>query len=311
MKYFVTGGAGFIGREVVKQLLLLNHKICVYDDFSFGRKENLEQFTHDTQLETVKGKIENHSELLESMKVFQPDIVIHLAAIHFIPFCNSHPLETIRINVEGTHSVFEAAVKCNAKRVLLASSGAIYASEEHELQEDKDMPAPVDIYGISKLLCEHSSKYYSDKYGIESVVMRFFNTYGPYETNEHLIPEIMKQLRKGKTLKLGNVKTKRDYIFTKDIARAIVSLASSTKVGKYDIVNIGAGKEYSAEDIVNTISTLLNKEIIIDIDQSRVRKSDKMHQIASLSRIKKYIEWEPKYSVKDGLLALLKYEKLL
>lgn len=311
MNIFITGAAGFIGREVVKQLLALGHHVLVYDDFSFGKKENLKEFKHNSKLAIVEGKIENHSELHKAMKRFQPRIVIHLAAMHFIPFCNAHPLETIRINVEGTGSLFEAAVKLNVKRVLFASSGAIYASEEHELDEFRDTPTPVDIYGISKLLGEHLCRYYTKRYGIESVAMRFFNTYGPFETNEHLIPEIMKQLRRGNALKLGNIKTKRDYVFTEDIARAIILLLLSTKLERFDVVNIGSGREYSAEEIVGALSKILHRQISINIDKSRIRHSDKMHQIASLERIKKYISWQPEYSLEKGLSTLLEFESLL
>jgi UDP-glucose 4-epimerase len=311
MKILITGGAGFIGREVVKQALKAGHSVVIYDNYSFGRNENIDEFRTNPLLKIIKGNIENHEELISAVKLSQPETIIHLAAIHFVPYCNTHPLETIRINVEGTHSVFEAAIACNVKRVLFASSGAIYASEEHALDEKNDIPAPVDIYGISKLLCEHSGKYYFDKYGIGSIAMRFFNTYGPYETNEHLIPEILKQLKRSRTVKLGNVKTKRDYIFTEDIAKAILQLAVSNNLEKHEIMNIGTGKEYSAEEIIDTMSELLGYRITIEVDGMKMRKSDKLHQIAGGAKIRSIIGWYPQYSLKDGLKILLKHENLL
>jgi SAM-dependent methyltransferase len=141
--------------------------------------------------------------------------------------------------------------------------------------------------------------------------MRFFNTYGPFETNPHLLPEIMKQLREGTLIKLGNITSKRDYIFVEDIANAIKLLSLSKRIGKCEILNIGTGLEYSAEEIVNNLSKLLQREISIKVDENKLRNSDKMHQIASLIRIKELINWKPQYDIQKGLQALLDYEQLV
>ncbi len=312
MKYFITGGAGFIGREVTRQLLKENHTVTIYDDFSFGRDENIAEFRANNSLKVVKGRIQDHDHLLNSMKDLQPDCIIHLAALHFIPFCNSHPLETIQANVEGTYSVFEAASKLQVKRVLFASSGVLYQSEEKPLEETGDPPTPTDVYGCSKFIGEQLCEYFSRKPDGQYIIMRFFNTYGLYETNEHLIPEIMKQLHNGNRLKLGNIKTKRDYIFTEDIARAIILLSQSNRISKkLELVNIGSGKEFSAEEIVNKIALLMRQDINIDVDAQRIRPSDKMHQTASLEHIKELINWNPEHSLEDGLTKLLKFEKLI
>ncbi len=311
MHYFVTGGAGFIGREVVRQLLQGGHNVWVYDDFSFGRRENLRELIRDERLKIIKGKIENHSFLVRSMKNSNPNVVIHLAALHFIPYCNVHPLESIKINVEGTYSVFEASIKSDAEKVLFASSGALYESVDHPLVEGVDRSLPVDVYGCSKLLGERICEYFSRVSHLRVAVMRFFNTYGPYETNEHLIPEIMKQLHEDNTIQLGNVNTKRDYIFNEDLARAVILLSQTKSIGKFEIVNIGTSKEYSALELVEIISKLLDREIKVSIDKKRLRKSDKLHQIADLTYIKSLIDWEPKINLDVGIRKLLEYESII
>jgi len=311
LKYFVTGGAGFIGREIVRQLLNKGHNICVYDDFSFGRKENLIEFGKENKFCIIEGHIEDYDKVYPSIKKFQPDIIVHLAAIHFIPYCNANPLKTIRINVEGTHSILEAATKIGIKRFLFASSGAIYKSEDHPLREDNDIPSPNDIYGLSKFLCEKSCQYYSEKYDISCYAMRFFNTYGPYETNPHLMPEIIQQLRSGNTIQLGNTETKRDYIYVEDIAKAVILLSLLQKTTKFETVNVGTGMEYSAARIVNFLSKIMNKKIIVLTEQSKYRKNDKLHQIASLNKLQNLIDWKPKYTLEVGLKRLLEWEKII
>ncbi|MGE5680402.1 MAG: NAD-dependent epimerase/dehydratase family protein, partial [Bacillota bacterium] len=241
--YFVTGGAGFIGRETVRHLLLNKCRVTVYDDFSFGRKENLEEFKENKLLEVITGKVEDSDNLSDKIMRLRPEVIIHLAAIHFIPFCNNNTLETIKINVDGTYSVLDAAARFGVKRVMLASSGAIYASELHCLSEKNDRPSPVDVYGCSKLLAENIGEYFSHTSSLEVTSMRFFNTYGPFETNKHLIPEIIEQIKKGNNIFLGNITSKRDYIFTEDIAKAIVMLSECKNLKKYEVVNIGTGIE--------------------------------------------------------------------
>jgi len=292
-------------------LLERREKVLIYDNFSFGSNFNIKEFRDNKDFRFIKDDILNQANMEEALLNFKPDIIIHLAALHFIPYCNSHPLETIQVNVNGTYGIIEAAIKTGVSKILIASSGAIYKSEDHELTEDFDLPKPVDTYGISKLLCENICEYFSRKADIHFQVMRFFNTYGPYETNEHLIPDILKQLHHGDVLKLGNLKTKRDYIFTEDIAKAIVELSYAKKIENFNVVNIGSGKEYSGEELIEKITEIINRKIEIQTDQTRVRTNDKMNQIASLKKIKSQIDWEPEHSIEEGLKKLLKFEKLI
>lgn len=311
-KFLITGGAGFIGREVVKQLLKEGNKIVVIDNLSFGRLENIKEFKNSPNFKFYKEDILNYDKIKEIIMVEKAKIAIHLAALHYIPYCNEHQDEAMNVNVNATYQLFFYLAKAGIEKILFASSGAIYASEESELVENKDLPQPVDIYGLTKLLGENICEYFSRNFKLKITAMRFFNTYGPYETNPHLIPEIIKQLKAGNyNLLLGNIKTKRDYIYVEDLANAICELSLSKDDKLFEIINIGTGLEHSAEEIIECIERLIGKKINILIDQNRIRKNDKMHQIASLDLAKAKINWRPKYKIDEGLKKLLTFENLL
>jgi UDP-glucose 4-epimerase len=315
MKILVTGGAGFIGREVVRQLIAGGNLVICFDDFSFGKEDNIKEFIANPNFILSKGDILNEKELTQVFVDYQPETLIHLAAVHFIPFCNEFPKKTIDINTTGTFNLFNVALKHGIKRILFASSGAIYPNSQNPLDEAKDLPAPVDTYGISKLLGENICTYFASKFeSVVFVAMRFFNAFGPYETNPHLIPEIVEQIKaNGDWVSLGNVETKRDYIFTEDISRAIVILTAErlSSSGNYFIYNIGTGVQYSGKELVSSISKIMGKNITIKSDPSRFRPSDKPYQIASIAKINKAFGWSPQYSVEEGLLSLLTFEKLI
>ena len=240
------------------------------------------------------------------MAKLRPSIVFHLAAHHFIPFCEEHPAETLRVNVEGTHAVLSAAARHGAAVAVVASSGSLYPSQDALLSEDLK-PAPVDIYGLSKQLAEEVTQFVANTTAISCVAARLFNTYGPHETNPHLIPHIMDNLRHGPVIELGNIHTKRDYIYVDDVADCLYQCGQRPPE-RYTTVNVGTGIEYSAEEIVRTISHLLGYEITINMSASRARKIDKLNQRADIGRLERLTNMRPSHSLSDGLHKLLEHE---
>ncbi len=303
----ITGGAGFIGRATVARCVEAGRDVTVVDNLATGRREHLESF--DGKISFFEADILDRGRMEEIFAAAAPETVIHLAAHHFIPFCNGHPSETLRTNVEGSHVVLSTAAVTGVEHAVIASTGGIYPSVTEPIGEELPI-APPDIYGLSKALMEDVARLVTRAGSMTCVVARLFNTYGPCETNPHLIPEIILGLREGNTLRLGNLETKRDYIFVDDVAEFLLASCDQHSEG-LTVVNVGTGFEYSAREIVDTIARLLGRDITIDVDSARLRKVDKKNQRADTRKLEALTSRRARHSLEEGLQKLLVHEGLM
>lgn len=300
-KVLVTGGAGFIGSAVCAQLNDHGYTVHVLDDLSFGRRHLAP--VSDDRFHQVD--IRDRAAVMRVFGQVRPDKVLHLAAVHFIPYCNEHPVEASEINICGTINVLDACESNGCKQVFVASTAAVYPILDRAVNET-DATGPMDIYGITKLATEKLVSEFHLRTGICSIVCRFFNAFGPNETNPHLIPEIQRQILSGsRVLKLGNLEPKRDFIHTEDMARAVSALLASCQSG-YEVFNLGRGIEYSVREVVEAFQRSLGEAIRIEVDPARVRKVERMHLLADVSKLKQRTGWEPRWSIDQGVATLLK-----
>jgi UDP-glucose 4-epimerase len=298
-KILITGGAGFIGSAVIRHLQQFNNEIFVIDNLSFGNREFISvpdtNFFHEDIL--------NRDRMVKIIGNIKPDYVIHLAAVHFIPYCNEHPYESSNINIRGTMHILEAARLAGVQKVFFASTAAVYPIYDEAVTE-QHVVGPLDIYGLSKLTGEHLCNEFHLMTGIPTVICRFFNAFGPNETNPHLIPEIQKQILGGnRKIKLGNLTPKRDFIHTYDMANAVHTLLDKTASGIHTY-NLGRGIEYSVTEIVDAFSEAIGEKIEIEVDPARVRKVERMHLLADVTKLKS-LGWQPKTGIEDGIRTLV------
>lgn len=298
-KVLVTGGAGFIGSAVIAEMQKQNHEIFVIDNLSFGNRK----FINVPDDHFYNEDILNAKKMEEIISSIKPNYIIHLAAIHFIPYCNQHPYESSNINIQGTINILTCAKMVKPEKIFFASTAAVYPIYDKAVNEDHDF-GPMDIYGLSKLTGEHLCNEFHLETGIPTIICRFFNAFGPNETNPHLIPEIQKQVLEGKRkIQLGNLTPKRDFIHTYDMANAVKILLE--KIGKgIHIYNLGRGIEYSVVEIVDAFSKAINQKIEIEVDQARVRKVERQHLLADVNKLKA-LGWEPKIGIEDGIKTLV------
>lgn len=300
MKILITGISGFIG-SAVYQNFKRDSEIYTIDNLSFGNRGLIDIPEENFFVEDIR----NREKVFEIVQSIKPDYVIHLAAIHFIPYCNEHPFEAAQVNIEGTKNILDACERTGTvKKVLYASTAAVYPIYDGPLSETHPT-GPLDIYGISKLAGEYLANAFYLRTNISTIVCRFFNAFGPNETNPHLIPAIQDQLNKGlRKIELGNLEPKRDYIHTSDMANAIEGLILKFESG-YEVFNLGQGIEYSVTEIVNAFAENLNESIEIIQDPKRMRKSDRMHLLADNSKLKKFLGWEPRIGINEGIKTLI------
>jgi UDP-glucose 4-epimerase len=299
MRILITGISGFIGSALYKRFE--GNEIYTIDNLSFGNRSLI----NISESHFFVNDIRDRDRVFEIFEAIQPDWVIHLAAIHFIPYCNKYPFESSQINIEGTKNILDAsAITKSVKKVFYASTAAVYPIMDGSISEST-RTGPLDIYGLSKLTGEYLCHDFHYRTQLPTIICRFFNAFGPNETNPHLIPAIQEQVLEGKReILLGNLEPKRDFIHTTDMANAINLLMNKFDIG-IDTFNLGQGQEYSVTDIVEAFEQAIGEKIIIKQDPSRMRKSDRMHLLADVSKLKAFTGWEPRVNIYKGVKTLV------
>jgi UDP-glucose 4-epimerase len=299
-KIIITGGTGFIGSAVIKLLQEFGYEIFVIDNLSFGNRGFIDIDDHHFFQEDILDR----KQMFEIFETVKPDWLIHLAAIHFIPYCNQYSYESANINIQGTMNVFDAAAKFGVKKIFFASTAAVYPIYDEAITEGHPT-GPLDIYGLSKLTGERLCNEFHLKTNIPTVICRFFNAFGPNETNPHLIPEIQNQINAGqRTINLGNLTPKRDFIHTHDMARAVRLLMEKEMQG-INTFNLGRGIEYSVTEIVEASERQLGEKITIEQEASRIRKTERMHLLADVTKLKNATGWEPEWGIDEGVKTMI------
>lgn len=298
----VTGGAGFVGSHVVSRLLDANTDVTVVDNFFTGKVEFLPR---NENMRLIECDICSREDLDRVFALSKPDIVIHLAAIHYIPFCDQNPLMAVNVNVDGTRNVFECARRYLPEVVFFASTAAVYPISDLPHCETSDV-GPIDIYGKTKLIGEELAELFFRRTGVPTIIGRLFNVFGKNETNPHLIPELVDQILSGKrSVGLGNLEPKRDFIHVEDVSRAVSILVDHVREGLH-VFNIGSGRQYSVLDVVKAMERALDDKIAIIQDAKRTRSVDRPFLMADISKISNNTGWMPQKELEAGLRELLK-----
>lgn len=265
MNILITGGAGFIGSNLGLFLHKRGHTISLLDNLSFGYKENIFGYSQKLppRLSFIKMDVRDPdvNKILGSI-----DIIYHFAAISSLPECQNNPKEAFDVNVAGTAHVLESARRHNIKRVIFSSTAGVYENEQtFPTPEDTNL-SPTLIYSLSKNHAEDVCRSYQQLYGMDIIILRFFNVYGPHmdskRANPPIIGYIIKCLhKKQQPILHSDGNQKRDMIYIDDVVR-LCDLVLTSKKAKNQTFNVGFGKAYSIKEIYKKISTLLKCEKI-------------------------------------------------
>jgi len=293
----VTGGAGFIGGHLV-DFLLNNHKVTIYDNLS-NSSENILNLLIKKGAQFVKGDILNYDTLIKSSKGF--DLVIHLAAKLDVTESTLHPEEVVNINVNGTVNVLKSCIKNNIKKMIFASSAAVYGDSNIAVTEDIETK-PISPYGTSKMLAENKIKKMS-KNNLDYINLRLFNTYGERQNRQYagVISNFAENLSKGNPLLIyGDGKQTRDFISINDVINAFDCVIKTNSSGTY---NIASGKSISIKELAKMFLDISGKKI--EIKYKPAKKEDIKYSQADITLAKKELGFNPKVNLKEGLSELI------
>lgn len=304
-KILITGGAGFIGSEIVSQLIKKKVEVTVLDNFSSGKKEYLPK---NKKLKIVKGSILDEKTVRRALK--DQECVINLAALPFIPDSYYYPADFFQTNTIGTVNMLWNAIKSRTVEIFVQiSTSEVYGSAQFVPMDENHPTVPHSTYAVSKLAGDRATFTLHKENGFPVVVVRPFNSYGPRYTEPYIIPEIMNQILEGRNnITLGKTDSSRDFTFVSDTADAIIR-CSMEKRAVGEIINVGSGTEISIHDLAFKIAKTAKSKIKIKYDEGRERPYDVNRLVCNNKKAKQILNWKPKIDMKEGLEITFRWAK--
>lgn len=305
--FLVTGGAGFIGSNIVKTLLGRGERVRVLDDFSTGRRDNLQDVRD--KIDLIEGSICDPDAVRTA--VADMDYVLHQAALPSVPRSVASPLENLQVGVMGTAQVLLAARDARIKRVVYAASSSAYGDQDAEHKTELLLPRPLSPYASAKLTGEQLCSVFTNCYGLETVSLRYFNVFGPFQDPDSeysaVIPRfITAVLENRQPVFYGDGLQTRDFTFVDNNVDANIRAALSNK-GSGMVFNIACGNAYSLHDVLRAINAALGTRIEARIEPPRI--GDVRHSMADISLAKHVLGYQVLVSFEEGVRRTVQWYK--
>jgi nucleoside-diphosphate-sugar epimerase len=298
-KYLVTGGAGFIGSNIVEELVRRKQRIVVLDSFITGKRENLAAFKNKIKL--IKGDIRDPKALAKAMKGV--DYVIHQAALRSVPKSVDDPFTTNDINITGTLQLLMAAKNAGVKRVVYASSSSAYGDVKKFPQVETDHPSPISPYGVAKLAAENYCVTFAKTFGLETVSLRYFNVFGPRQNPESkysaVIPAFLFAMAKGgRPTVEWDGKQARDFTYVGNVVQANLRACVAPGISG-EVFNVACGESISVLEIVRMLNKILGTDIKPRFAPKR--RGDVRTTYANIAKMKKLLGMKKLVRFQEGL----------
>jgi len=307
-KILITGATGFIGSHLTEYLVEQGYDVIAFDRYNSNNDWGwLETSKQKNNIKVILGDIRDYDSVYKAMDGCSS--VFHLAALIGIPYSYTSPLAYIRTNVEGTYNVLEASKNLKLDQILITSTSETYGSAQFVPINEKHPLVGQSPYSATKIAADQISISYFKSFGLPVKIVRPFNTYGPRQSARAIIPTIISQIIDGeKKIKIGNLSPTRDLTFVKDTAHGFLSIFKSDNlIG--EVTNIGMNEDISIGDLINKIIDLMNVKIEVISDGERIRpeKSEVNQLLCDNTKLKKFTDWEPLYSLEKGLIETIKW----
>jgi UDP-glucose 4-epimerase len=303
MRFLVTGGAGFLGTALVNRLVKEQHQVRVIDDLRAGDPSRL-----DDRVLFTRGDVADRPKLWTLLQ--DVDCVYHLAARVLVSESIHYPREYNEVNVGGTVSVMEAMRDAGVQRVVFASSGAVYGEQANQPVSEDQTPNPQSPYAVSKLAAEYYVRTIGTLWGLETVILRIFNAYGPGQnlppSHPPVVPRCLQQaLTGGSFVVFGGGAQTRDFVYVDDVVDALVAASSASDVDRRTI-NLGNGRETSVNELVSLVGRVTGKNV--DVIHSPAESGGVSRMRADISTARKLLDFEPQVDLEEGLGRTLKQD---
>jgi len=296
MRILITGGAGFLGAALANRLVKDGHTVLALDDLTAGDPRRL-----SPAVLLTRGDVRDVPKLWTLLQGV--DCVYHLAARVRVPESIHYPSDYNAVNVGGTVAVMEAMRDTGVRRVVFASSGALYGEQAHQPVHEHQLPNPNSPYGVSKVAAEYYLATLGTLYDIETVSLRVFNAYGPGQdlppSYPPVVPQLLRQAQAGGSLVIfGDGTQTRDFVFLDDAVDALVAAATASDVNR-EVINIGSGWEISINDLASCVARVSGKQISVLYNQGQAGGVSRL--VADVSLAEELLGWLPSTELEEGL----------
>lgn len=311
MKILVTGGAGFIGSNLVEQLLLLPQVslVRVLDNFATGQSKNIEAFEQHPKFEFLQGDIRDYETCVQACEGI--NLISHQAALGSVPRSINDPLTTNNVNITGTLNIFTAAKETGVQRVVYAASSSTYGDHPGLPKVEDQIGNPLSPYAVTKYVNELYARVYAQVYGLELIGLRYFNVFGPRQNPNGayaaVIPLFMKAVLDNEPPTInGSGEHSRDFTFVANAVQAnILGLFTANTEALNQVYNIACGQQTSLNELFETIKEIAGSDLAAK--HAPERKGDVKHSLADISKAQNLLNYQPAVQVRDGLKAAFEW----
>ena len=299
MRYLVTGGAGFIGSNTVDELVRRGHSVVVLDDLSSGKEDNLAEIRN--KITFIKGSITDIEVVRKAMH--EAEYVLHLGARTSVPRSVKDPIDTNKINIEGTLNVLVAAKELKVKRVVFAASSSAYGETQTLPKVETMQPQPISPYGVTKYVGELYGQTFGRCYGLENVSLRYFNIFGPRQDPSSPYSGVLAKfctafLEDTQPLVFGDGEQTRDFTFVENAVQAnLLACEAPNASGK--VFNVGVGERISLNEVLRELGKITGKRLAAKYEPPR--DGDIRDSQADISQARECLEYNPQVSFEEGL----------